>query len=161
MRVPALLTVLFLAAAPAMAAPPSPESIERLLTITQMEKNMTASPQMSRQMIRTMADRQAARYPITPEQRKKMDTMIDRLIVVMSEEMAWPKMKPMLVQIYSESFTQEEVDGVLAFYESPAGEALIAKMPVVMQKSMQMVQQMMEPLMRRVEAELKAAIEAK
>ncbi len=58
----------------------------------------------------------------------------------------------MYTRIYMESFTQDEVDGMLAFYATPAGQALIKKMPVAMQKTMEAMQQMMGPMMQKLQA---------
>ena len=68
-------------------------------------------------------------------------------------------MRPMFVQIYQESYTQEEVDGLVAFYQSPIGVAYIEKMPIVMQKSMTLVQTRMGPMMEKMQAALKQAME--
>ena len=50
------------------------------------------------------------------------------------------------------ALTQEEVDGLIAFYESPAGQAYIAKMPAVAQKSMAPMQNPMIPMIRKLQA---------
>ena len=42
--------------------------------------------------------------------------------------------------IYKQSFTQKEVNGMLDFYKSEPGQAVIAKMPLVMQNTMQAMQ---------------------
>lgn len=52
--------------------------------------------------------------------------------------------------IYQETFEQEEIDGLDAFYGSPAGQAFVAKMPVVMQKSMSLLQEQMQILVPRM-----------
>ncbi len=90
--------------------------------------------------------------------------MQTKMANVMKEELTWAKYEPMFVQIYSDSFTQEEIDSIIAFYRTPGGQALVKKMPVVMQRTMQMVQQQMGPLMQKFQtiaqecqAELKAA----
>ena len=48
--------------------------------------------------------------------------------------MSWEKLRPAYVKAYSETFSEEEIDGILAFYESLAGRAMQAKMPVFIQK---------------------------
>lgn len=48
------------------------------------------------------------------------------------------------------AFSQEEIDGLIAFYESSVGRAYIAKMPVAMAKTMAMSQQQMQSLMPRL-----------
>src|SRR5262249_25615685 len=80
---------------------------------------------------------------------KGLDDMRAVTVKNMKEALKWDDLKQMYFQIYSESFTQEEVDGMLAFYESPAGKAVIKKMPVVMQKSMTQVQQRILPLVQK------------
>ena len=42
----------------------------------------------------------------------------------MREEMTWDRLHPLYVRIYQESFTQEEIDGLIVFYESPASRSL-------------------------------------
>jgi uncharacterized protein len=68
-------------------------------------------------------------------------------------------LRPLYVQVYQETFTQEEIDGLIAFYESPTGIAFVEKMPVVMQKSMSMMQSRMAPMMEKVRAVMKQTAE--
>jgi len=41
----------------------------------------------------------------------------------------------MIVPIYAEHFTEEEIDAMLGFYKSDVGQRVIAKLPVVMRES--------------------------
>jgi hypothetical protein len=77
---------------------------------------------------------------------------------MLREEMTWDKLRPLYVQIYQESFTQEEIDRPIAFYESPAGVAFVEKMPFVMQKSMSIMQSRMAPMMEKMKAAMKEAL---
>jgi hypothetical protein len=65
----------------------------------------------------------------------------------------------MYIQIYKESFDQEDVDGLIAFYSSKVGQNYINKMPLAMQKTMAAVQQRMGPMLSRVKEAMKAAME--
>ena len=67
-------------------------------------------------------------------------------------------MRPVYIQIYQESFTQEEIDGMIAFYQSPAGAAFVRKMPVVMEKSMRIMQVRIAPMMERMKAVMAQSI---
>jgi hypothetical protein len=73
-------------------------------------------------------------------------------------ELSWEKMRDLYQQVYAETFTQEEVDGLIAFYESPAGKAFVAKMPTVMQKSMVLMQQRMAPMVQRLQQSLQETV---
>ena len=62
------------------------------------------------------------------------------------------------MQLYRDTFEQEEVDGLLVFYASPAGQAYVNKMPVVMQKSMALSQSLMQSIIPKMTAAMQDAI---
>ena len=147
-----VLLFIFLAA-PVFAAEskPSPDSIKKLLTITDSRKlvdNMTG--QMD-EMMKNAMQQALQGQTVTPKQQKIIDDMQGKTVAVLKEELNWESLEPLYIQIYSESFSQEEIDGMLAFYETPAGQALIKKMPVVMQKSMVEMQKRMGTLMQKLQ----------
>jgi len=65
--------------------------------------------------------------------------------------MTWESFEPNVIDLYKKSFTQSEIDGMVQFYKSPAGKAVIAKMPVVMQNNMQLVQGRMKTLLPKIQ----------
>jgi hypothetical protein len=139
------------------SAPPSPESIEELLTVTKAERNVDTMlanlDPMMRQSIATAAQGQH----LSSDQQRVMDATRAEFVQVLREELAWDKMRPLYVQIYQETFTQEEIDGLIAFYKSPAGVAFVEKMPVVMQKSMSIMQSRIAPMMEKMKATMQQA----
>lgn len=153
---------LFLAAAigfccttlPALAAEPSAASIERLLEVTQAEK-LTASVLTQVDVVMARTFEQAVEFNrLKPEEQQQARLALEKLAArmrpILAEELGWHRMKPVNVDIYRSTFTQDEVDGLIAFYESPAGRALVEKMPQVMQRSMALLQQRMGPMMQKV-----------
>ncbi len=135
----------------ALAAPPSLESIERLFQLAEIDRMMDMMAAQSDQMMRAGMDEALRRNDATPEMRQKAEATRARMSAVMREELSMAKLKPLIVQVYVETFTQEEVDGLIAFYESPAGRAMISKMPIVMNRTMGLLQQRMGPLMERMQ----------
>jgi hypothetical protein len=69
----------------------------------------------------------------------------------MKEILDWNKLEPMYVRIYQKSFNQQEIDSLIAMYKSPAGQMLLNKMPVVLQNTMGEMQQLMQPVMQRIQ----------
>lgn len=59
---------------------------------------------------------------------------------------SFSKAKPALAKVYTDTYTEEEIDGILAFYKSSAGRAFLQKMPEVMQRLMPVMMQMMGDL---------------
>ena len=142
----------------AYCAPASEESIDRLLADTKVEKLLDTMSVNVDQVMRRSMEASMQGQPLSPEQRRVIDATAASFVQVMREEMTWDKMRPLYVQIYQESFTQEEIDGLIAFYESPAGVAFVDKMPFVMQKSMSIMQSRMAPMMEKMKAAMKEAI---
>ena len=156
----AILCMLFVPLA-ALGAPASEASIERFLRLTEAEKNLEAAQQYSEELMQQALREQNQRRMMSPEMQLKLRDATQKSAEAMREEMSWAKMKPLMVRIYAESFTQEEVDGLIAFYESPAGKAFAKKMPMVMEKSMLLMQERIGPLMQRMEAKMQEVMSGK
>ncbi len=56
------------------------------------------------------------------------------------------KIRPDLVKAYSDTFTDEEIDGMLAFYETPAGRATVTKIPAINTRMAGLIQSEMNAL---------------
>jgi hypothetical protein len=141
----------------AQAAPPSDESIEQLMELTGTARMLDHMEGMIEPMMRkVMADSQqealqhGGKGTLTPEQQAVLDAIPTKFAALIREELAWDKMKPAYVRIYRESFEQDEIDGLIAFYQSPAGQAMVRKMPTVMAKSMDLTQAQMRTLMPKL-----------
>ena len=81
----------------------------------------------------------------------------------MKELLDWKKLEPIYVRIYQKTFTQQEIDGMIAFYKTSAGQAVISKMPAAMQNTMDEMQGLMAPVMekmQRMQQEVAAGIKA-
>ena len=152
------LLALLIFASLAYCAPPSQESIDRLLVDAKVEQLLDTMLANVDQVMRRSMETSTQGQQLSPEQRQAVDGAAAKFVQVMREEMTWDKLRPLYVQIYQESFTQEEIDGLIAFYESPAGVAFVEKMPVVMQKSMSIMQSRMATMMEKMKAAMKEAI---
>lgn len=137
---------------PVHAAPPTDASIATLLQVTQSDKMMDTMYANMEQMIRQGMQAAARGKTLTAEQTRVMELAPARLAAVMRSEITWAKMEPMVVQIYRENFEQSEVDDMIAFYRSPSGQSFVAKMPVVMQRSMEASQQQLQAFMPKLQA---------
>jgi len=119
--------------------------IEELLKLSNVDRMMS---QMTDQM-KAMTSAQFNGMNLSAEDRKASQEMQDRIVALIVER--WGKMKPMLVKAYADTYTEEEVDGILTFYRSPAGQAMLQKMPALMQRSMALGQQMIAELMPEIQ----------
>ena len=142
------------ASAPAQAVP-SEASLEQLLTLTHADKLMAGIQKQTRASLAPMFEKAVEQIAMAhPEKREHaaqvFDKFMNQTMDMLEAELGWAQLKPMTLEVYRSTFSQEEVNAMIAFYSSPLGQSVIAKLPVATQKSMQMVQQRMGPLMQRV-----------
>lgn len=142
----------------AVAAPATDAQIEELLTLTRTEAMLDSTYASVEQLMRQSMAEAARAEELTPAQQRALNAFPAKFASVMRDELSWAVMKPQVMAIYRDVFTQEELQGQLAFYRSPAGQAVIEKMPQVMQRSMEMTQQQMRPLVQRMQAAMKEAL---
>lgn len=83
--------------------------------------------------------------------RLTIETERERALQKFRMEMSWEKMRDAYIPIYQEKFTQEEVDGMLAFYEGPAGQAFMKKMSGVVESSRTLMRQQLVPVMKTIQ----------
>jgi|SRR5580704_3887478 hypothetical protein len=120
--------------------------IERLLDAM----NADATINQLFEQIKTMT---AAQMPpgATPEQTAKAREVQDKILDLVKSRISWDKMRPSYIKLYSETFSEEEIGGMLAFYESPAGRAMLAKMPTLLTKLIEVAQAQMNDLQPEIQ----------
>ena len=125
--------------------------VEELLQLTHMDRLMSQMLEQMTTRMKTSADQQAANLHFTPEQKTIYDDYQQKLNQLLAGYMSWDKMKPVMVQVYAETYTDDELNGILNFYRSPAGQAMVAKSPQLMNKTMGAVMQQMGPLQTQMQ----------
>jgi hypothetical protein len=136
---------------PVPSNPPSEASIKQLLEVAQARKLVdSVMAQMDNLMQQTIA--QATRGQKIPAKvQKDIDQQRAEMVTMMKELLDWAKLEPMYVRIYQKTFSQQEVDGMIAFYKTPAGQAVMSKMPAAMQNTIDEMQQLMGPVMQKMQ----------
>ncbi len=166
MKLFALTLLALLAARPLHAEEPqaTEASIRELIAVTESRKMLDGMWRQVDSAMQAGMKQALAGETLNPDQQKILDDMGTKMVALFKAEMAWSTFEPMLVAIYRKSFTEPEIKGMLQFYESAAGKAVIAKMPTVMQSSLQAAQSRMASLMPKLQqlqqdtvARLKAA----
>lgn len=156
--------ILFFWSMPAMAAPPSDASLKQLLAITQAQKLLDDMRAQIDSLMNNAIEQGLNGQTPNAEQQQAITNMRKRMVALMQNALVWENVEPIYLRVYKESLTEEEVAGMLSFYKTPAGQAVINKMPVIMQKTMLEFQQIMSgwlPQMQKIQqdfvTELKAA----
>ncbi len=133
-------------------SPASEASIKELLEVTRARNLIDSVDSQVDGMIKSSMAQALREHPATPEAEKILNGMEQKIMALLNKELSWSILEPMYVRIYQQSFTQHEVDDLLAFYKTPTGGALVNKMPRVMQLSLAEVQQRMRVFMPQAQA---------
>lgn len=158
MRKFTLFAVLVLASLTTHAAQPTAESIDALLKLTRVESLLNTVYGQMEQMMRQGMMQAVAGKSLSKEQQRVIETAPKEFAAVMRSELSWASLRPVYVDIYRATFSQEEVNGMIAFYRTPAGAALIEKMPVVLQKSNAAMQGRLPGLVQKMQAAMEKAL---
>jgi hypothetical protein len=157
------LIVLLFGCATAAAAPASDGSIKDLLTITQAQKILDGMRAQFDSLMNNAVQQALRGKTPSAAQQKAIDNMKNRMVAVLQGQLAWEKLEPMYLRLYRESFTEDEIGGMLAFYKTPAGQAVINKMPLLIQKTMTEIQTMstgLAPQMLSIQKDFMVEIQA-
>lgn len=92
------------------ATPASPNSIDKLFDVLQIKKNTQAM--------------------VKPQQLKMLG---------LDEEQYWTSVEPQLKQLYQQNLTEEEIQALNRFYETPEGQSLSQKIPNLSQQTYEIV----------------------
>ena len=126
--------------------PDNRKAAEELLTLTNVEKNLADM----RAQIGQMMTAQLQSTNVPENMRDKLAQFQKQLMDTIFEELAFAKMKPVYVDIYSSTFTAEELSGLVSFYKSPVGRAYANKLPALMKRMMEVAQTRMQTLAPRL-----------
>ena len=141
----------------AMAATATEASVKELLQVTESEQMLDqVSAQMDSIMSQSIQQVQKQQgEPLTDAQVEVVHKYSKKMADVMAKGMTWSDLEPAMVKIYQDNFTQEDINGLIAFYKTPLGQKTIEKMPVVMQQSMAVGQNAMLKIMPELTEEMK------
>lgn len=99
------------------------QKIERILDLTSGDALVEAVVGQVRGLLESI------QINPTPQQKSKREDALAKIGKLARERLQ--KVRPQMVQAYSDTFTDEEVDAMLAWYSSPAGRSSTQKLPAV------------------------------
>jgi hypothetical protein len=153
MKIPSILLLLavitFSISTP--AAPPSDQSINQLLQLTKVDKQMDSVFTQMEGMMKASMQQATKGKPLSADEQAVLDRQQAKMAGIMKDELSWDKMKDRYVQVYRETFSQEEIDGLIAFYQTPVGQSFVSKQPELTKRTLAIMQQRMAPMMQRIQ----------
>ena len=157
-----LLITFALVSTSAFAAPPTPASIEAILSTNGSQQSLESTlagveGRMRQEINKAIFSNNGG--PITPAQKLAIDKAAPQVTKVMQTEMGWDKMKQAYTKIYQDALTQEEVNRLASLYKDPSYMALMQKMVDINLKSAQAIQAKLPIIQQKIEPILEKAVQ--
>ena len=160
----AALLLISIWALPAQAqeaqSPADDARIDRLLEVTRAREMLDATlPQIEASQQQMLAQMTAGRE-LDAAQQQRIDALLASSSSAVRKALSWENLAPVYRDIYRQTFTGEDIDAIIAFYESPAGQRMLEKMPALMQNTMTAMQRLIVPMLQQMERDLAAEVSA-
>ncbi|HLA30115.1 MAG TPA: DUF2059 domain-containing protein [Pseudomonas sp.] len=146
---PALCAALLLAcaSAPVFAdARSHAADAERFLLLARADK--LAVPVYGQ--VREMFAQRFAESKAPQNQQALLETYQAQATAALEQAVGWEKIKPDMVKLYTSNFSEQEMQELIAFYESPLGQKVLEKMPSLTSQSAQLTQSKLETAVPKV-----------
>lgn len=158
----ALLALLLALSAPMAHAgtAPADAQIDRLLEVMRVRQTLDSMLPQVEASQRQMMEQMTAGQALTDSQRALLDRIVASNARNIRELLTWEKLAPMYRDIYRQTFDAQDMDAMIDFYGSPAGQRVIDKMPQAMQNTMTALQAMLVPAMQKMQQDIAAELEA-
>ncbi|WP_215776908.1 DUF2059 domain-containing protein [Paludibacterium sp. B53371] len=155
------LVLLGVLTVPANAEEVTDADVRQLLVVMHMQDNLQViKSQMINHMIQMADDEAAQRNDFTPEAREKLHrVLLSFFTTVYNKILSWDKIEPVYLEVYKDNYTDDELKGMLQFYSSPAGQAVIRKSPKIVTQILFRMDQEVSPQIPKMQSQLKEMIE--
>lgn len=142
-----LLVLLALGCATARADDASRRAkAEELFATLHMDQTMAQLMKLVMAQVQQSVNSVPGAENMTADQKAKVADFQKRVAALVSEKVGWKALEPDFVDLYATTYTEEELDGILAFYKSPVGQKMLEKTPELMARGVQISQRRMAEL---------------
>jgi len=114
---------------------------KEMLTLMHMDATMSKMMDNMMQQMSAMSKQMGGGHGnVTPEQQARLDDFQKKVFTLIETQMSWKNLEPDYIDLYAKNFTDEQLDGIITFSKSPAGVAMIEKLPTLTTEGMQLAQ---------------------
>lgn len=152
------LAVLLLAAPFAYAQQSSDAQVDRLLEVMRARETLEAILPQVQASQQQMVAQLTAGQQLDAQEQEQIQRIMATTNARVGEALSWEKMEPVYRDIYTATFDTDDIDAMIEFYASPAGQNLLDKMPQLMQNTMAAVQRLIMPMLQQLEQDIAAEL---
>lgn len=123
----------------------------QLIGVMKLEESMVKSIDRVKAVAESQTEMMASRMGVDMTKPEVAETVRMRVLELVLSEYRWADLRPEFVKIYADLFTVEELEGLIAFYESPLGAKLLEKQPELIRLSSEATQNRVADLIPKIE----------
>ena len=113
--------------------------VKELFALTHVDHSLDRMRSAMEQQVQATAKNASGAEAMTPEKQKIQQEYIDNSMKVVDQQFGWPVLEPAFTKLYMDTYSESDVDGILAFYKSAAGQDMLAKAPALSAGVMEIV----------------------
>jgi uncharacterized protein len=129
----------------------SEESVRHLLDVMGARKIVETISAQVDTMYSAKVSKMLEGTTLTDEQQKEIEQRRQKTVDLIKQMLNWDSMEKMYLKVYADTFTQGEIDGMLTFYTSTTGQAVIAKLPLAAKNAMTEMQSRVQTLVPQIQ----------
>jgi len=135
----------------AHAAPASRDSVDALFKLMKADSVVDGAYAAMEKAMKQMLSQAEQGRTLTPARQKAEEAAMKEMTELVHHELGWSALEPSMIDAYTKTFSQDEIEAMINFYATPAGQAMVAKMPALMQNTMAAMQVRMQALLPRIQ----------
>jgi hypothetical protein len=129
------------------AEPATRPTVEQFLKVTEARQML----ELAYQQMDQLTQQAGAGQPADTLQTKHRQQVQD----LVKAELSWEQLQEPMIALYGTVFSEAELQDIIQFYQSAAGQKLLKRQPELMQNTMQLMQQRMQALQPKLQALIK------
>ena len=102
----------------------------QLVTLLHTERMVQQNSATIMKQVSDAAEKEIGPNP-TPESKARLAGLENTISRMIDAQLDWKALGPAIIDIYAQTFTEPELDAIVTFYKTPAGSALLDKMPQI------------------------------
>ncbi len=143
----------------ALAQQPSEASIESLFEVMNSKQLVEDSLVKIDTTLQSSLNRSLKGKPATAYQIGIVKQAKDDISALIHNQLSWQNMKPVFIQSYQKTFSQDEINGILEFYQTDAGKALLNKLPTAINTSVELMESQLKDMSPEIDKIRQTAID--
>jgi hypothetical protein len=126
--------------------------IDEMFTLMHMEQTLDKLAEQQAGQMKKIMPQLLAGQTIGPDDQKQIDAFMDQITSMVRDAIRWDKVKPQYEELYAVTYDESTIDGMLAFYRTDAGRAMVAKQPELIAKSQGIAQAQLTEVQPKMQA---------